>query len=149
MEETNRANDMRGCPRGTATPPSCVARLTSATCERITDTLRIRGADIDDTLRQAIGHKAREIAEATLDHADDPDDINVLASACASILCDLPSANIMEILLPDPHLAPFERDIRAIAQARRRGQGPTGARIRSCAKPSNDTQTMRPPIGTQ
>ena len=128
MGDMTQTNHRQALPSDIVPSPHAT-RLAEATSERITNILVIRGAEIDDTLRQAIWRKSRELADIALRQTKttDHDTISAIADACASILCDLPAANIMEILLPDPHLAPFEQDIRAIAQASTAtGVGPYG-----------------------
>ena len=104
---------------GKATP---VDRLSDSIAARIADAVLMRGVPDSERLRRAIRRKARQIAEAALagmppvPDADDGD-IADAAEACSSVLCDLPTANIMEILLPDPHLAPLNEALAAIGSA--------------------------------
>lgn len=108
-----------------------VARLTRAVAKRVTRSLYLRGIDADDSLGEAILREAGNIAEATLAGTDtgiclDADLTDTLAGACSSILCDLPTANIMQMLLPDPHLTPLDADLRAIARAGDEGAATAG-----------------------
>lgn len=103
---------------GKATP---VDRLSEAIATRIADTVLMRGVPDSERLRRAIRRKAKQIAEAALAGTplafDEDGDIADAAEACSSVLCDLPTANIMEILLPDPHLAPLNEALAAIGSA--------------------------------
>lgn len=122
MGDAPAGHDAHG-QAGDGTPIEALAEVTA---RRISHVLRMRGTNADHALRQAVAREARELAEAMLAGTGEawlpawpPDDLDALADACSSILCDLPPASVMGVLLPDPHLAPLEHDLQAICEVGR------------------------------
>lgn len=105
-----------------------VDRLSRTIAGRIARTIRMRGVRMGMRLDDAILAKSRQLAEVALEGTSgsdgttpaeqgaDTEDIAILAEACSAIVCDLPTANIMELLLPDPHLGPLEQALSTIAE---------------------------------
>lgn len=115
-------NAARPAAEGDADLPTTVDRLAEAIAGRIAESVLMRGVPDSERLRQAVRRKARQVAEVALAdappaHPIDDGEIAEVARACASILCDLPTANLMEVLLPDPHLAPLNEALAAIGSA--------------------------------
>lgn len=101
-----------------AEPDVPIDRLAEAIRERVARTLWLRGIRGDERLAPATRELAKSLAEAAASDVAggiDADDIDGTADTCAAIVCDLPTANIMEILLPDPHLEPLGEALREIA----------------------------------
>lgn len=90
-----------------------VARLLShAIAERVSHAAYMRGVSVTSRLTEAISEKAASLAEIALMGADmegDPtaSDITHLAMAYSALVTDLPTENMLDILMPDPNLGPF------------------------------------------